>query len=388
MLGRVSSPREVVVIGGGVVGCTAAAELAAVGARVTLVEETAIGAGASGRNLGALQHPFDEDLLPLHLETLAIYRDLASESDGFRVPTEPAGLLLLQSDPSAARRQAERLSHTFADLAPVALDPTAIHELEPALARGPAGVLLATGYPIPPAAATEAMAERARRLGAEILTGSGARLELVGGRVVGVALSDGRRLTADTVLVAAGPWTPGIVDPTGAWEPIHRTWGVTVQLRLGIATPRHVIEEDEVDAINRSAAATSRAADVTEADEPPSLFSIAAADGVSTLGSTFIPDKPDPEWIVPLLVRRGAMFLPAIAHAQVVARRMCARPQSVDGRPFIGAVPWTDGLFVCAGHGPWGISTGPASASLVARGILDRNHPIPAPFAVGRVHPR
>jgi glycine/D-amino acid oxidase-like deaminating enzyme len=379
---------DVVVIGGGIIGCTAAAELAAAGARVTLFEENAIGAGASGRNLGALQHPFDDDLLGLHMKTLAIYRDLAAESDGFSVPIDPAGLLLLQTDPAAARRQAERLGRAFGDLAPTALDPTAVHELEPALAPGPAGVLLATGYPIPPAAATDAMAARARRLGAEILTGAGARLAVDRGRVVGVVLSDGQRVAADAVLVAAGPWTPGIVDPTGAWEPIHRTWGVTVQLRLGIATPRHVIEEDEVDAINRSAAATSRAADVTEADEPPSLFSIAAADGVSTLGSTFIPDKPDPEWIVPLLVRRGAEFLPAIAHAPMVTRRMCARPQSVDGRPFIGAVPWMDGLFVCAGHGPWGISIGPASAALVARAILDRHHPIPESFAVGRVQPR
>src|SRR5919106_978130 len=190
MLGRVSSPMDVVVIGGGIIGCTAAAELAAAGARVTLIEESAIGAGASGRNLGALQHPFDDDLLGLHMKTLAIYRDLAAESDGFSVPIDPAGLLLLQTDPAAARPQAERLGRAFGDLAPTALDPTAVHELEPALAPGPAGVLLATGYPIPPAAATDAMAARARRLGAEILTGSGARLAGERGPVVGVALSD------------------------------------------------------------------------------------------------------------------------------------------------------------------------------------------------------
>jgi glycine/D-amino acid oxidase-like deaminating enzyme len=34
------------------------------GARVVLVEGTAIGAGASGRNLGAIQHPFDPVLAP------------------------------------------------------------------------------------------------------------------------------------------------------------------------------------------------------------------------------------------------------------------------------------------------------------------------------------
>jgi glycine/D-amino acid oxidase-like deaminating enzyme len=45
---------------------------------------------------------------------------------------------------------------------------------------------------------------------------------------------------------------------------------------------------------------------------------------------------------------------------------VCARPQSVDGRPLVGRVPELDGLWVAAGHGPWGISTGPASGRLVA----------------------
>jgi len=54
---------------------------------------------------------------------------------------------------------------------------------------------------------------------------------------------------------------------------------------------------------------------------------------------------------------------------------MCARPQSVDGRPFIGQVAGTGGLFVCAGHGPWGISTGPASAAMAARAVLDGTPP-------------
>jgi glycine/D-amino acid oxidase-like deaminating enzyme len=61
----------------------------------------------------------------------------------------------------------------------------------------------------------------------------------------------------------------------------------------------------------------------------------------------------------------------------VVGRRVCARPQSLDGRPFIGAVGGTDGLFVCAGHGPWGISTGPASAAIAARAVLDGTPPPP-----------
>ena len=110
---------------------------------------------------------------------------------------------------------------------------------------------------------------------------------------------------------------------------------------------------------------------------------IAAADGVSTLGSTFLPDEPERARLVALLIRRGAGFLPAIGGARILATRMCARPQSVDGRPFIGPVGGVDGLFVCAGHGPWGISTGPASATLVVDAIVTRAA-IPGELAADR----
>ena len=112
-------------------------------------------------------------------------------------------------------------------------------------------------------------------------------------------------------------------------------------------------------------------------EEPPSLFSLASAAASARSAPTFLAVEPDPARIEPLLLRRAAGFLPAIAGAEVVGRRMCARPQSVDGRPFIGAVAEVDGLFVCAGHGPWGISTGPASAAMAARAVLDGTAPPP-----------
>ena len=72
---RSGSP-DVVVIGGGIIGTSAAAHLAGTGRRVVLVERSAIGAGASGRNSGVVQHPFDPVLVGLHLETVELYRDV------------------------------------------------------------------------------------------------------------------------------------------------------------------------------------------------------------------------------------------------------------------------------------------------------------------------
>jgi glycine/D-amino acid oxidase-like deaminating enzyme len=363
---------DVVVIGGGIVGCAAAAMLADRGARVVLVERTAIGAGASGRNLGAIQHPFDPILAPLHAESLARYQALATASDGrFTMGSRPAGLLLLNHDPDAAIAQAERLAATYPELAPELVSKDDLVELEPTLGFGPAAVRLETGYPIPPASATEAWASLAAEHGAHFVIGAAATPVTDRDRARGVTLDDGSDIAADAVLVAAGPWSGRLLDPSGAWSKIQPTYGVTVQVRLDGDAPRHILEEDDVDGVNRAAAAMARAVDAAAEADPPSLFSMASAGGLSTVGSTFLPAEPDAARISPLLLRRAAAFLPAVADAEVVGLRMCARPQSIDGRPFIGPVVGVEGLYLCAGHGPWGISTGPASAAIVARAILD-----------------
>jgi len=369
---------DVVVIGGGIIGCAAAAIMADRGARVVLVEGSAIGAGASGRNLGAIQHPFDPVLAPLYDESLTRYRALAGAGHGtFAIGDSPAGLLLLNRDPDAAARQATRLTDAVPELTPVLLDPDELAGLEPSLVAGLSAVRLETGYPIPPAAATEAWAALAEERSTRLLVGARGRPLTDDGRVSGVALTDGTTIAADAVLVAAGPWSPRLIDTSGRWRPIVPTFGVTLQVRIDGAAPSHIVEEDEVDAVNRAAAATERAAAVNDETEPPSLFSLATAGGISTLGSTFLTAEPDESLVQRLLLLRATEFLPAIESAEVVGRRVCARPQSIDGRPFIGPVGGSAGLYVCAGHGPWGISTGPASAAIVARAILDGTAPPP-----------
>ena len=79
---------DVAVIGGGIAGCATAALLAEAGATVTLFEREAIGAGASGRNSGIVQHPMDPALAALYEDSLALY---ASSGTGSSCrPSRPA----------------------------------------------------------------------------------------------------------------------------------------------------------------------------------------------------------------------------------------------------------------------------------------------------------
>ncbi|HET9497970.1 MAG TPA: FAD-binding oxidoreductase [Candidatus Limnocylindria bacterium] len=356
---------RVAVIGGGIIGCTATALLAEAGIDVILVEATAIGAGASGRNSGTIQHPFDPVLLPLHQETLEAYHALVATDPEFSFPSEPVGVLLLTDDLGAGVERAAELAAAFPDLAPEVLDPAATARAEPSLAAGWGAVRVATGYPVVPEAATHAMAARAVRAGATIRIGRHARPWVEQGDIRGVALDDGERLGAGAVLAAGGPWTPELLDRDPSWPPVARTWGVTIQVAM-TDPPRHVLEEGVVHTIN------------VPSGHVGSLFSLVAARGVATIGSTFLTDVPDPDELAPILLERGAAFVPALAGAEIQSVRICARPQSADGRPFIGPVPGVNGLWVCAGHGPWGMSTGPASAARVVEAMLDRASRIPA----------
>jgi glycine/D-amino acid oxidase-like deaminating enzyme len=383
---RGSAP-DVVIIGGGIVGTAAAAFLARAGARVTLHDGEGLASGASGANSGAVQYPLDPVLVPLYLETVELYRDLTAADAGFR-------LLFVSRHGDVVRDRARALALSDPVLRPEVLEGSALQALEPALAPGLTGCRVVAGYPVPPSASTYAYATLAERHGATIRVGKPATPEVVNGRCVGVRV-DGRVVPADVVLVAAGPWTSALIDPTGRWRPIRPVWGVVVETELA-SPPRHVLEEAEIDAAIGIAEAASdgtsgtsgAAPSATTADAPGAFtgaeFSLVTAGGVSAVGSTFLEGEPDPaSWVVPLL-ERGSRFVPGLADAAIRGVRACARPMAEDRRPLIGAVPGIAGLYICAGHGPWGISTGPASARLVADLIVGRPVVVPPPLDAAR----
>ena len=367
---------DVVVIGGGIVGASASAFLAEAGASVVLVEQEAIGAAASGRNSGVVQHPFDPVLTALYLDSVELYRRLADESADFELPSKPAGLLLVSADVDGVRRLTADLTATVPHVQPSFVDGPALRALEPALAPDVAACRLAIGYPVAPGAAVRAYADLAAGRGARLALGDPAELLIDGDRVRGVRVG-ADIIEAGTLVVTGGPWTPSVLDPGGRWQPIVRSWGVIAELALP-AAPHHVLEEAEIDA------AIEPPAQGGEVDLSGVAFSLVTAADRSALGSTFLAERPDPEGMVPALIERGSRFVPGLASVPIVASRVCARPVSRDGRPLVGHVPWLRDAFVAAGHGPWGISTGPATGRLVADVVLGRQRAIPAALDPGR----
>jgi D-hydroxyproline dehydrogenase subunit beta len=336
---------------------------------VEVFEREEVAAGASGRNSGAIQHPFDPVLAELHRETLQHYRGM--DEVGMREP--PAGVLMLAPERDPLEVAVSEIVADCPELEPALLDPAAVRDLEPAVADGLWACRLETGYPVRPLAATRAFARRAHAGGARFHEAETAWPWVAGGRARGV-LSAGVRRPAGAVIVAAGPWTPEVIDPTRGWRPITPVWGVVADVELA-DPPGHVLEEAGVEDVAVGADGG--------ADQPGALFSLVTADGHVSLGSTFLVDRPSPELWEGRLRRGGDRFVPGLRSAEVAGLRTCARPQSFDGRPLLGEVTGQEGLWAAAGHGPWGISTGPASARMVADALLGRAE-IPEALAVGR----
>jgi glycine/D-amino acid oxidase-like deaminating enzyme len=133
---------DVVVIGGGIVGCAAALFLAEAGASVTLLEADVVAAAASGRNAGSIQHPLDDARADLYDESVALHRRFGV------IGEEAAGLLVVGPGAASALDGAA----AFGGLRAEALDAAALRAAEPELAEDLTGVLVGgTGFPAHPA---------------------------------------------------------------------------------------------------------------------------------------------------------------------------------------------------------------------------------------------
>ncbi|HEY8135510.1 MAG TPA: FAD-binding oxidoreductase [Candidatus Limnocylindrales bacterium] len=368
---------DVVVIGGGIVGTSAAAFLAQAGKRVVLVEREGLASAASGANSGVVQHPFDPVLAALYHSTIELYRELSLTSTSFKLADQPGGMLFVTEREDAARAEAASVGAAFPDLTVDVLADAALRNLEHALAPGLWACRVDIGYPIWPGASTYAYASLAEERGVTIRMGRAAALSREGDAVGGVVV-DGRHISAAKVLVAAGPWSPEVIDPTGSWRPIRPLWGSVVEVELANA-PRHVLEQAGIQASIGAAAGEHGPRDHD--------FSLVSVPGVSVVGSTFLDEEPDPlEWREPIL-RFAARFVPGILDAPIRGVRACPRPLSADGLPLIGRVPGSANLYICAGHGPWGISTGPGSARLVTDLMVGGAAAIPPELAPERFGP-
>ena len=199
----------VVIIGGGIIGVTAALFLAEKGVAVTLCEKGRIGGEQSSRNWGWCRTMGrDEGEIPLAMESLRLWRDMnrrTNRETGFR---QPGIMYLCQTEQEIAAQEAWLGQASQYQVDARLLRGTALEAVMPGAGNTfVAGMHTPTDGKAEPALAAPAIAEAARDRGAMIFTDTAVRgIERTAGRVSGVMTERGR-IACQSVILAGGAWS-------------------------------------------------------------------------------------------------------------------------------------------------------------------------------------
>ncbi len=351
---------KVIVIGGGVLGASAAFHLARLGAETVLVDAAAEGratsAGAgiicpwASRVEDADHYAISERAASCYPQLIERLAEAGAGEGGYR----RNGTLVPMADGAELdaheRRIRDRAAASPAAGAVTRLGTAETRRLFPALRPDVASVHIAGGARVDGRLLAEAMAVAATRLGATRLRGT-ARLTRTGARVTGAEV-DGEAIAADAVLFCGGAWVEETLAPLGIALAVRPQRGQILHLRLpGIAargwptllplTGFYIVTFGD----DRIVVGATR-------EEGVGFDHRVTAGGLAGV------------------LEQGLALAPGLADATMVETRIGFRPMGPDWKPLLGPVPGIRGLFIGNGLGPNGLNIGSYAGGLLAEAIL------------------
>jgi glycine oxidase len=344
---------DVVILGGGVIGLTAAYYLAREGVRVRLLDQGQVGQEASWAGAGILppshphsaRHPFDR-LRALSGQLFPALSAELREQTGIDNGYVRCGGLEFLSQSGGAAEQEWCGEGTPCEV----LRGDAVARLEPALAPGLGdALLLPTLAQLRNPRHLRALLAACVRTGCvEVHEGVAAQgFERRGERIQAITTSTGP-VEAGTFVVATGAWTDRLMAPLGWRADIEPVRGQIVLLHPGNVLFRHVLIWG-------------------------SRYLVPRADGRVLVGSTEEHagfEKRNTADGIQGLLQLAIILVPTLADASLERCWSGLRPGSPDGLPFIGRVPEYDNLFLAAGHFRAGIQLSPGTGLLVKEMVL------------------
>jgi glycine/D-amino acid oxidase-like deaminating enzyme len=367
---------EILVIGGGIAGASAAYHLAAHGHRVTLLERGEIASQASGVNMGGIDSYGLGDAPDLQAwltaGSVSIFEDVQLEHGEDIELRRSGGIQAIHTEEQYAYER-ERVA-TLGKRGQTAelLSIRDARALEPGLSPKLLGALYAPlRCNADPRKATRAFARVAERRGAQVLTNravTGIAPRATGGYVVRTAQGE---LVAEHLVIAAGAWCAPIGVMLGLQIPIVPVRGQ--MWRTAPTTPSvfHTI----------SAAESPLAWHKDRGGAPPDLthrdgrrvtrhlYGRQRKNGEIIFGGDreLVGENvtPDPKGIE--VNRDHAIevlpFLAALPIAETWAGLM---PFPIDGKPIIGKIAERDNLWIATGLASSGFGRGPMAGKLIA----------------------
>jgi sarcosine oxidase subunit beta len=350
---------DVVVVGGGVVGVSAAYHLAAAGAgRVVLLERAdALGTGSTGACAGGFRFQFSSRVnIELSLASVPMILHFAEEHGQALDVSQDGYLFLVRTsrDWSAYRAAADLQRSLGVDAR--LLGPDEAAALVPGISTD--GVVGATYCPddgiADPAGLTQGYAVAARRSGAEIRLGvEVATIRTRGDRVTALDTSTGQ-LDTPVVVDAAGPWAGALAATAGValpLEPIPRMV-VTTGPFPGVPERRTLV-----------------------IDAATSFYLHREGDGV-LMGMGKREERPsfstavDERFVADELLPTALDVFPPLTHAGIASTWCGLYEMTPDRHPIVGTSP-VGGLFLANGFSGHGFQHAPVVGKLLAELIVN-----------------
>lgn len=259
------------------------------------------------------------------------------------------------------------------------LEPEAIPGLEPHVARDMAGALyFPNDLMVDARRATMTLHRMAAAAGATLMEGMGdLRLITAGDAVTGVR-GRFREYFAEAVVVAAGAWTPLLLEPLGLRVGIRPRKGHVLVVEAGPPLFRTPIMN-----VGYAATVESRAEDLQVG-----LVLEGTRHGTTLVGATREYagyDRTVNPAAVGKLARNAVRHVPALAGRRVIRTYAGLRPASDDRHPFIGPHRGRRGLYIASGHEGSGITLSLGTGRMIADMIAGRETFMdPVPFDPGR----
>ncbi|HEY0465734.1 MAG TPA: glycine oxidase ThiO [Polyangiaceae bacterium] len=368
--GNRPAPVDVLIIGGGIMGTSAAWELAQHGVRCLVLERSVPGAEASSAAAGILGAQAEAHapgpMTELCLASRARYAKFAttlSKETRIDVGYRPCGVLRVGFD----RARVAELTRAVAwqskrRLLVERLAARELRALEPALSpKLSGGVRFAADARVEPRALLRALHIAALARGVRFQSGAFVRrIALSAGRAVGVVLDDGSELHAKHVVVAAGSWTSlidGLGLPPGRVIPAR---GQIIELELPAPPLSHVLFG-------------------------PGAYLVPRDDGRLLIGSTleFVGyEREVTAGAVRDLLLHATALVPGLERAALRGTWSNFRPYTKDELPLLGGTQ-IPGLILSTGHYRNGILLAPISAEIVRAAVLGQR----APLAIAAFRP-
>jgi sarcosine oxidase, subunit beta len=369
---------DVVVVGGGCMGASVAYHLARRGAgRVLLLEKDYLAAGPTGKSSAVVrQHYTVEAWVQTSqraLEVFAHFGDVVGGDAGF-VRTGFVACFGAE-DAEAVRTNVAMQKRHGVNVALIA--PSELQTMLPGCYVDDLAVVAFhpdTGY-ADSIRTTGAFAARARELGAEVREGATVEGLIVGyDRVVGVRTAEGR-VDAETVVLAAGPWTSGLTRTAGIELPIVPTRHPICLFHRppGLEADHPVVSDPQVSAYYRPA--------------PGAMTLVGAAEH---LNRTRLVDPDnyhqgvEPEEIEDF---KGCLThrWPAMARSVMRGGYAGVYDTTPDDQPILGPLTEVPGVWLCLGWSGHGFKHSPVIGDLMAQWITEGQTDIDlTPFRASR----